>query len=153
MSILLLLVAIAFPPLSPHLQILIASFTDHLSFSLASIPDTDASWITDPLFFSCQDPQCTRRLASRASLGTPPLRTHFYCLGSAPSPFVCFPSSFCLATTAIPSLVFLFLLSHRPYRLLPSLHLCAPLSRLGYNSFRSFSLQRLSAIAMWVCPW
>ena len=116
------------------------------------IPDADALWIANPLFFSCQDPQRTRRLASQALLRTPPLRTHFYCLGSAPSPFVCFPSSFCLATTAVPSLVFLFLPSHRPYRLLPSLHLHTPSSRLGYNSFCSFSLQHLSAIAVWVCP-
>ena len=53
----------------------IASIVSFLPLVSPQIPDANTWRIARSTTLNCQDPQCTRRLASRASLGTSHTRT------------------------------------------------------------------------------
>ena len=135
---------------STSLRSVIALFISIFTFCLASNPGCQRL-VDRPIFaLCCQDPQRTRRLASRASLGTSHTRTRRRLdLGSAfPSLYVFVILLVCYSR--VPSLDSYFLLS-QPVFLDTAIASSSRLSsRPGYK--HPFSLRHLTFIAVWVCP-
>ena len=137
------LVCVLAPLLARRLQVLVSP----------QITDADALWIGQSTSLSCQDPQRTRPLASRASLETSHIRTRrLVDLGSPfPSVYVLYRSF----TLPLPPsfLDFCFPLSHRTIfdTVLASSSSSCPSPGLGYNATHSFSLGHPSFIAVRVC--